>query len=138
MQMPSRKHNAPSDDPMAELRGLSHDELSLRARAHLQALQEEMADLKSHVEKKFHPAVIAKKHPLLAAGMGAVLGYWVIRKLRGRRRSVLKMRPETEPPESPRRAFRNSLLSGLAKAAGTALPAALLWGIRRRMGKKRK
>ena len=132
--MSAGKRDQRPDDPLEELRRLPRAELERRARAHVDAARKELTGLKDHLGRSFHPTAIAKKHPLLAVSMGTALGYWFLRKLRGRRPEVQEM-PAPDEPMSPKHTFRYSFLSSLARVAG-ALPSALVWVIRRYAGRR--
>jgi len=132
--MSDGKYDPRPGDSLEELRRLPRGEVERRAREHVQGLREEMTGLKDHVEKNFHPTVIARKHPLLITGMGAALGYLFLRKLRRKPQPRVEKTPVPDKPMSAKREFRRSFLSGLARVAGSAIPAVLVWGIKRRAG----
>lgn len=132
--MSAGKRDPRPDDPLEDLRRLPRAELERRAHEHVDGLREELGCLKNYVGQSFRPTVIARKHPLVAAGMGAALGYWFLRKLLRKRRSPVKEVRAPDKPVSPKHEFRRSFLSSLARVAGSALPAVLVWGIRRHAG----
>jgi len=114
-------------------------QLERQVREHLDGLARELHAAAEEFRAGLRPSAVARRHPLAAALVGgaailALAAWW-----RRWRRPIVVAAPAPETVEPARRVFRRSLVSGLARAAGRALPEILFLGLlgRRRRGRGR-
>lgn len=114
----------------SELDRLPAGELMRRAQEHLRGALGEFGSAKAAACVKFAPTRLIRRHPFAVAAAAGALGLVAVRVLRRRRRAKAgpgSNAPKSKP-ESPVRAFRRSLVLGLARGAGLAASGAILKG----------
>ncbi len=97
---------------------LSPEELEALALSHVESMFAELHAACGAVREQCHPVKLMKRHPFAAAALAAAAAFLVGRSLR--------RKPAARPGEAGAAAapgLFDSLLSGLAGAAGRALPA---------------
>jgi len=114
----------------SELDRLPAGELKRRAEEHLKGALGELESAKVAAREKFAPTRLIRAHPFAAAAAAGALGLVLARVLLRRRRAKERPASEAAKPESSARAFRRSLVLGLARGAGLAASGAILKGWR--------
>ena len=99
--------------PRPRVSNLTPEELEILALEHVEGMFIELRATCEVVREQYHPVKLAKRHPFVAAGLAAAAAFMLARALR---RKPAGSSGETAP------GLFDSLLSGLAGAAGRALP----------------
>ena len=103
--------------PRPRVSDLTPEELELLALEHVEIMFVEVRATCGVAREKYHPVNLVKRHPLVAAGLAAGAAFMLVRYLR---RKPAGSSGEKAAAAAP--TFFDSLLSGLAGAAGRALP----------------
>ena len=94
---------------------LTPEELEILALEHVENMFSELRATCEVVREQYHPVKLAKRHPFVAAALAAAAGFVVVRYLR--RKPAGSSGEKAAAP-----GLFDSLLSGLAGAAGRAVP----------------
>ena len=103
--------------PRPRVNNLTPEELELLALEHVESMFIELRAASGIVREQYHPVKLIKRHPFVAAGLAAAAAFMLARTLQGK--------PAGGPGEKTSAAapgLFDSLLSGVAGAAGNALP----------------
>ena len=96
---------------------LTPEELEILALEHVQSMFIELRAMCEVAGEQYHPVKLAKRHPFVAAGLAAAAAFMLARYLRSKPAGSSGRKPAAAAPK-----LFDSLLSGLAGAAGRALP----------------
>lgn len=119
----------PADSPPREpLDMLPPDELERRARDSIERMFGEARAARQSAKALLNPVALIRQHPKFALAAGGVLLAVLWRVVRGRKLNVNVAPAE---PETVGRTLGKSVMLHAARAAGKALPAALIWGLAR-------
>jgi hypothetical protein len=94
---------------------LTPEELEILALEHVESMFTELQATCEAVREQYHPVKLVKRHPFVAAGLAAAGAFMLVRCLR--RRPAESFAEKAAAP-----GLFNSLLSGVAGAAGRMLP----------------
>jgi len=94
---------------------LTPEELEILALEHVENMFGELRATCEAVREQYHPVKLVKRHPFVAAALAAAAGFVAVRYIR--RKPAGSSGEKAAAP-----ALLDSLLSGLAGAAGRALP----------------
>jgi hypothetical protein len=94
---------------------LTPEELEILALEHVESMFIELRSTCETVREQYHPVKLAKRHPFIAAGLAAAAAFILVRYLR--RKSAAGSAENVAAP-----GLIDSLMSGVAGAAGRALP----------------
>ena len=97
------------------LSDLTPEELELLALEHVESMFIELRATSAIVREQYHPVKLAKRHPFAAAGLAAVTAFMMARYLR-------RKPTASSGDKVVAQGLFDSLLSGVAGAAGHALP----------------
>jgi hypothetical protein len=103
--------------PRPRVSDLSPEELELLALEHVESMFIEFRATSGIVREQYHPVKLIKRHPFVAAGLAAAAAFMLARYLQ---RKPAGSSGEKAAAAAP--GLLDSLLSGLAGAAGNALP----------------
>lgn len=101
--------------PHPRVSGLTPEELELLALEHVESMFIELRATSGIVRDQYQPVKLIKRHPFVAAGLAAAAAFMLARLLR-RKPGASSGEKATAP------GLFDSLLSGVAGAAGSALP----------------
>lgn len=101
--------------PRPRVSDLTPEELELLALEHVESMFIELRAAGGVVREQYHPAKLIKRHPFVAVGLAAAAAFMLARSLRGKPAGS-----SDEKTATP--GLFDSLLSGVAGAAGSALP----------------
>jgi hypothetical protein len=99
---------------------LTPEELEILALEHVESMFIELRAACEVVREQYHPVKLVKRHPLVATGLAAAAAFMLVRHLRRKPGGSSGEKAAAAPP-----GLFDSLLSGVAGAAGRALPALL-------------
>ena len=102
--------------PRPRVSDLTPEELELLALEHVESMFIELRATSGVVREQYHPVKLIKRHPFVAAGLAAAAAFMLARHL--------QQKPAGSSGEKAAAApgLFDSLLSGVAGAAGSALP----------------
>ena len=103
--------------PRPRVSDLTPEELEILALEHVESLFIELRATCEVARAEYHPVKLVKRHPFVAAGLAAAGAFMLVRYLR---RKPAGTSGEKAAAAAPR--VFDSLLSGVAGAAGRALP----------------
>ena len=103
--------------PRPRVSNLTPEELELLALEHVESMFIELRATTGVVREQYHPVKLIKRHPFVAAGLAAAAAFMLARHLR---RKPAGSSGEKAAAAAP--GLFDSLLSGVAGAAGSALP----------------
>ena len=103
--------------PRPRVSDLTPEELELLALEHVESMFIELRAMCGVVREQYHPVKVIKRHPFVAAGLAAAAAFMLARYLR---RKPAGSSGEKAAAAAPR--LFDSLLSGVAGAAGRVLP----------------
>ena len=103
--------------PRPRVSDLTPEELEILALEHVENMFIELRATSEVVREQYHPVKLAKRHPFVAAGLAAAAAFMLARYLR---REPAGSSGEKAAAATP--SLFDSLLSGVADAAGRALP----------------
>ena len=103
--------------PRPRMSDLTPEELELLALEHVESMFIELRATSGIVREQYHPVKLIKRHPFVAAGLAAAAAFMLARYLR---RKPAGSAGEKAAAAAP--GLLDSLLSGVAGAAGSALP----------------
>ena len=101
--------------PRPRVSDLTPEELELLALEHVESMFIELHAACGVVREQYHPVKLIKRHPFVAAGLAATAAFMLARSLR--RKPAGSSGEKAAAP-----GLFDSLLSGVAGAAGRALP----------------
>jgi hypothetical protein len=103
--------------PRPRVSDLTPEELELLALEHVESMFIELRTASGVVREQYHPVKLIKRHPFVAAGLTAAAAFMLARYLQ---RKPAGSSGEKTAAAAP--GLFDSLLSGVAGAAGSALP----------------
>ena len=103
--------------PRPRVSDLTPEELELLALEHVESMFIELRAACGVVREQYHPVKVIKRHPLVAAGLTAAAAFMLARYLRRKPAGSSGEKAAAAAPE-----LFDSLLSGVAGAAGRVLP----------------
>lgn len=101
--------------PRPRVSDLTPEELEILALEHVESMFIELRAISGVVREQYHPVKLIKRHPLAAAGLAAAAAFMLARYVPRK-----PARSSGEKVAAP--GLFDSLLSGVAGAAGSALP----------------
>ena len=99
------------------LSDLTPEELEILALERVESMFIELRAACEVVREQYHPVKLVKRHPFVAAGLAAAAAFMLVRYLRRKPAGSSSQKAAAAAP-----GLLDSLLSGLAGAAGRALP----------------
>jgi hypothetical protein len=103
--------------PRPRVCDLTPEELELLALEHIESMFIELRATSAVFREQYHPVKLIKRHPFVAAGLAAAAAFMLARYVQ---RKPAGSSGEKATAAAPR--LLDSLLSGAAGAAGSALP----------------
>ena len=104
--------------PRPRVSDLTPEELELLALEHVESMFIELRATSGIVREQYHPVKLIKRHPFVAAGLAAAAAFMLARYLQRKTAGSSGGKPAAATP-----GLFDSLLSDVAGAAGSALPA---------------
>ena len=103
--------------PHPRVSDLTPEELEILALEHVESMFIELDATCEAVREQYHPVKLIKRHPFVAAGLAAAAAFMLVRYLRRKPAGSSGAKAAAAAP-----GLFDSLLSGVAGAAGRALP----------------